>query len=107
MKGKILVFIIGLLIGAIIGVGGMYIYEQNTKSNMPSQDFNHGQMQAPNGDTNMTPPNMQEGGQSGQSNPGNGEEPPAKPDGDQNMVAPNNDNMQKPENTVENNTVNS
>ena len=67
MKDKILTLIIGILIGAVITVGGFFIYEKvsgnNSNNNgMPSMNGGNGQMQGGPG--------------------GNGEEPPEKPDGD-------------------------
>ncbi len=35
MKNKILTFIIGVLVGAIIATGGFYIYEKTTKRDLP------------------------------------------------------------------------
>lgn len=63
MKDKILVLIIGILIGAIIASAGFLIYNKTTVSNSSQ--------------TNM----MQMNGE-GQSQNGNMGEPPAKPDGE-------------------------
>lgn len=50
MKDKILTLIIGILIGAVITVGGFFIYEKvsgnNSNNNgMPSMNGGNGQMQ--------------------------------------------------------------
>ena len=81
MKDKILIFIIGLLVGAIISTGAFYIY---SKSNACDCSNTNTQM---NGGT---PPEMPSGQNNGQ--------PPEKPDGD------NNNNGQQPEKTSDNNT---
>ncbi len=61
MKNKILTFIIGVLVGAIITTAGFLIYEKvnNNRNSMPSGER----------------PQMMEGE--------NGETPPEKPDGEQ------------------------
>lgn len=64
MKNKILIFIIGVLVGAIIATIGFYIYKINTTN----QETNRPEMM------NMgTPPNMSNGEM------GN---PPERPDGE-------------------------
>ena len=91
MKDKILVFIIGLLVGAIITAGGFLIYEKNnpkdTQNNetntqttenfdrrMPGGERPSGEMpngEMPDGETppempdGETPPDMQDGEQNG------------------------------------------
>ena len=71
MKDKILVFIIGLLVGAIITASGFLIYQNNNKNTnqMPSGE----QMQMMERPDGKEPPEMQ-----------NGETPPEKPDGTEN-----------------------
>ena len=69
MKDKILLFAIGVLVGAIIATGGFYIY---TRSNCNSCT-NTG-MQMPNGE----PPSMPNGERPTMPNGENGE-PPALP----------------------------
>ena len=66
MKGKILPFIIGLLVGAIIATGGFLIYQNNNKHQGP-------------GEMSGDRPQMMQ--QSGNSTDGN--TPPALPDGEQ------------------------
>ncbi|MBQ2835797.1 MAG: hypothetical protein IJE68_03060 [Clostridia bacterium] len=65
MKNRILTFIIGILVGAIIATAGFLIYSKSINKNMnPNERMpieQNGQMQRPDG--NMG-------------------EPPAKPDGD-------------------------
>ena len=62
MKGKILPFIIGLLVGAIIATGGFLIYQKNNKHQGPREM--NGQrpqmMQKQDGDT---PPALPDGEQ--------------------------------------------
>ena len=80
MKDKILVFIIGLLVGAIIATGCYYFYSKtHVKTNnhgdrpaMMSQDGNSTGM--PSG----TPPSMPSNDQNGASNHNQGQ-PPAMP----------------------------
>ena len=69
MKGKILPFIIGLLVGAIIATGGFLIYQNNNKSQ------GRGRM---NGER---PQMIQR--QDGNSTDANGNTPPALPNGEQ------------------------
>lgn len=47
MKNRVLTFIIGILVGAIIATLGFYIYARTLKNNMqqpPMMDFKSGQM---------------------------------------------------------------
>ena len=75
MKNKILTFIIGVLVGAIIATTGFLIYNKLTTkdSNQPEmmQMNGNGQMMQPSGDMEE-PPEKPSGD--------NGEEPPTKPD---------------------------
>ena len=75
MKDKILPFIIGVLVGAIIATTGFLIYNKVTTkdSNQPEmmQMNGNGQMGQPSGDMEE-PPEKPSGD--------NGEEPPTKPD---------------------------
>lgn len=66
MKNKILTFIIGLLVGAIIATAGFLIYSKTVANNS-----NQPEMMQMNGN-----------GQMGGQQPGSMEEPPEKPDGD-------------------------
>ena len=102
MKGKIITFIIGLLIGALLATGGYYLYEKNVKDNNANNTVNttqnnrpgDGRMpEMPNGDSN-TPPAKPDGD--------NGSTPPQMPQGDSNGVdptAPSTDNNQTDSNT--------
>lgn len=78
MKDKILMLIIGILIGAIITAGGFLLFGKNSGKGdrMNRRDF----------DTNM----IGEDGKRGQHNrDGNStEEPPTKPESEDNSVAP-------------------
>ena len=68
MKNKILTFIIGVLVGAIIATAGFLIYNKTIRNNS-----NQPEMMQMNGNGQMEePPEMPNGD--------NGEEPPAKPD---------------------------
>lgn len=73
MKDKILVLIIGILIGAIIATTGFLIYNKMSVNNATQQE-----MIQPNGSGQMREP------------PSNGNmgEPPAKPDGDNGQQPP-------------------
>lgn len=84
MKGKILTFIIGVLVGAIIATTGFLIYNKIVGNNS-----NQLEMMQMNGN-----------GQMGGQQPGSMEEPPEKPDGDNGQEPPT-----KPE-EVNNNTSN-
>ena len=75
MKDKILLFIIGLLSGAIISTGIFYIYLATNDSN--SCDNNKIQMQMHGGQ----PPEMQNGQQPPEMP--NGQQPPELPSGNQ------------------------
>ncbi len=57
MKDKILLFIIGVLVGAIISTGAFFVYTKTTTNNT-----NNSQMQMPGG----TPPSMSGGNETGQ-----------------------------------------
>ncbi len=67
MKDKILIFIIGLLVGAIITASGFLIYQKTNKNNI--QTPNGEQMQMMEKTDGKEPPQMP-----------NGETPPEKPD---------------------------
>ena len=76
MKNKILTFIIGVLVGAIIATTGFLIYNKTVKTNsnqpeMMQMDGNGQMMGQPSGDMEE-PPEKPSGD--------NGEEPPTKPD---------------------------
>ena len=92
MKGKVLVFIIGVLVGAIIAAGGFYLYSKNNSNQGGMPDGN-------------PPAMMQQDG-----NNTDGGTPPAKPDGDTNTDGqtppdlPNNNNGNS--NTNTNSTTN-
>lgn len=87
MKGKILVLIIGILIGAIIATAGFLIYNKVVVNNEEqSGNMQGGQMGMPNGGDMENTPEMPEGGKMGDapemSEGDNMEEPPEKPEGD-------------------------
>lgn len=67
MKDKIILFIIGVLVGAVISTGAFYVYSKSTSCN----NSNSTQQQMPGGN----PPSMQDG-QSGQNG-----QPPEMPNG--------------------------
>lgn len=62
MKNKILVFIIGVLVGAILATGGFYIYE-NSKATDEQTKIEDRRGMKGNFD-GQTPPDMQNGGNS-------------------------------------------
>ena len=71
MKNKILTFIIGLLVGAIIATAGFLIYSKSVKNNLSQPGMGeNGQM--------MQPGNM--GEMLEKPDGTNGEEPPEKPE---------------------------
>lgn len=70
MKNRILTFIIGVLVGAIITTAGFLIYSKSINKNQMNMPFeNNGQMQRPSGQMG---------------------EPPEKPQGDFQPTMPNN-----------------
>ena len=74
MKDKILVFIIGLLIGAVVTASGFLVYEKNNKNTTQTQNQTQTQrqmMERPNGET---PPEKPDG----ENNNGSRPEPPSK-----------------------------
>ena len=78
MKDKILVFIIGLLVGAIITASGFLIYQNaNKNTNQSASGEQMQMMERPDG--NNAPPEMP-----------NGETPPNKPDGNGKIAGGNN-----------------
>ena len=89
MKGKILTFIIGVLVGAIIATGGYYFY---SKSN--TKDFNG----MPDGER----PTMMQDGNSTDGNMGTPPEKPSDDDGNGPKGAPGQNNNSS--NTENNNT---
>lgn len=75
MKDKILIFIIGFLLGAIITTGGFIIYNKSNinNNNISQNTFERGNPPSMNGEA--------PGGNPPEKPPfDNGEEPPAKPD---------------------------
>ena len=85
LKDKIIIFIIGLLIGAVIATGAFFVY---TKATTTCNTNSNNQMQMPGGN----PPSMPSG-----QNSVNGQ-PPEKPDGE---------NGQNPEKSSESNAQDS
>ena len=62
MKNKILTFIIGLLVGAIITTAIFFVYLKVNKNENTTTNQETHQMQMPGGERGeMTPPDMQEG----------------------------------------------
>lgn len=88
MKDKIMIFVIGLLVGAIIATGGCIIYNKSTAKNCDNKTVekqNNNGNQHPEkggqrpGSENSQPPEMPSDGQRPEMN---GEEPPALPEGE-------------------------
>ncbi len=79
MKNKILIFIIGLLVGAIISTIGFIIYEKNNKSNAP-QGLQMMQGQNNTMGNNQGTPPEKPAGENGNSTQGG--TPPEKPAGE-------------------------
>ena len=86
MKDRILLFIIGLILGAVIATGAFFVYTKATTCN----NSNNTQMQMPGG----TPPSMENG-----QNSGNGQ-PPEKPSGENNQS---NESSEKQNSNTQNN----
>ena len=90
LKDKILVFIIGLLVGAIIATGCYYCYSKShtnnnhtDRPNMMSQDGNFKGMKG------GTPPSMPSNNQNGNSNQNDNQgQPPAMPEQNSNTDPP-------------------
>lgn len=78
MKNKVLTFIIGVLVGAIITTVGFLIYNKAVKNNSEQPEMmqmnENGQMVQPSNGDMGEPPEM--------PNSNNGEEPPEKPSND-------------------------
>lgn len=77
MKDKIMIFVIGLLVGAVLASGAFFIYTKTNSTNCDTQttQMNGGTLpEMPNGE-NGQPPEMPNG-ENGQ--------PPEKPDGENN-----------------------
>ena len=75
MKSKILTFVIGFLVGAIVATGGFLIY-QNVNKNNNTNNFDNGRkMRMMDGNNMGTPPDMTDVNNMG--------EPPAKPEGEE------------------------
>ena len=92
MKGKILPFIIGLLVGAIIATGGFLIYQKNNKHQGP-------------GKMNGQRPQMM---QRQDANSTDGNTPPALPNGEQpSGEAPSQDGQTQNSSEATNTTSNS
>ena len=85
MKDRILLFIIGLLLGAVIATGAFFVYTKATTCN----NSNNTQAQMPGGE----PPSME----NGQDN-SNGQ-PPEKPSGEES----NNESSEKQNSNTQNN----
>ena len=71
MKVKILVFIIGLLVGAVITASGFLIYEKTNNTNQMLSGERMQMMERPDGETPPEKP-------SGTENDSNRPEPPSK-----------------------------
>lgn len=74
MKNKILIFIIGLLVGAIIATAGFLIYNKVNKNDVNQPEM----MMQMNGNEQMQQGNMEEPPEKPSGD--NGEEVPEKPD---------------------------
>ncbi|MBR0428417.1 MAG: hypothetical protein IJK18_09535 [Clostridia bacterium] len=77
MKAKILPFIIGLLVGAIIATGGFLIYQKNNKHQGPGRMNGQRPQMVQRQDGNSTD------GKSTNANSTDGNIPPALPNGEQ------------------------
>ena len=69
MKNKILPFIIGLLVGAILATGGFYLYENAKSNDTNTINTENRRQMGPRGDFDgETPPDMPDGENSTESN---------------------------------------
>lgn len=59
MKEKIIIFLVGLLLGAIISTGSIYIYTTANNDRMFNDNRNQGEMMDNNGNTPPEIPNNQ------------------------------------------------
>lgn len=82
MKDKIILFIIGVLVGAIISTGAFYVYTTTTKTT----DTGYSNMQM----DGQQPPSMP-GGQSSE----NGQQPPSMPSGQNSQQTSSGNSAQK------------
>ena len=97
MKEKIITLIIGILIGAILATVGFVVYdnvndkkEDNTTNTSTNGEFRGGKGQRPeNFENNGNMPNFEDGEVPEMPNGEmpDGEEPPAKPDGEDNAAS--------------------
>ena len=102
MGEKIIIFIIGLLLGAIIATGAFMVCTKTCHNNGDKQEV----MQLPNGNQPSMNNGQSQNNQNGQSN-----QPPSAPSGDNNQSnqngqppeMPNNDNSQSNGNTQNSN----
>ena len=95
MKSKILTFVIGFLVGAIVATGGFLIY-QNVNKNNNTNNFDNGRkMRMMDGNNMGTPPDMTDANNMG--------EPPAKPEDIQENQETSPDNMPLDEQTTNSN----
>lgn len=74
MKDRIILFIIGLLLGAVIATGAFFVYTKATTCN----NSNNTQMQMPGGE----PPSMENGQENSNGNSNSKGQPPEKPSGE-------------------------
>lgn len=88
MKDKILIFIIGILLGAIITTAGFLIYNKTIAKNSNQEETtqmnqnSNGQMGEPPSGDMQEPPEKPNGDNNEGAPSGNSQEPPAKPNGD-------------------------
>ncbi len=93
MKNKILILIIGILIGAVVTSTIFYIYQKNNMNTNGGADFSqNGEM--PNGENGQTPPDKPSGD--------NSETPPEKPSGETSGTQQENSNGQTQTNNNQN-----
>ena len=95
MKEKIMIFLIGLLIGAIICTGAFYVY---TTTGNKCTDSTTQTTQMPGGQS----PQMPNGNNNSNSNNNNGQ-PPEKPSGDNSSNSNNNQAPQQNDSNSNNN----
>lgn len=104
MKDKIIIFFIGLLVGAVISTGAFYVYSTTAKK---CDNSTNQTMQMPGGAPSMN--NNQNGNSSNNSNGNSNSQPPEMPNNNNSSSGNNNNNSnnQPPEQPNSNNNTQS
>ena len=87
MKEKILLFVVGVLVGAVVSTGAFYVYNNSKVGKCNNQT-----MRMPGGAPPSMPGGNQQGGNNNQSG-NNNQQPPEIPNGNQNSNQANNNSQ--------------